>query len=109
MFLLWMIAAAHGRDNGQYAQTDPAIKRWIESLTDSKGAGCCATSDGFRPEEVEWDVDTGSYRVRINGQWLVVPDGAVIKTPNRIGYAIVWYWTDGGKINIRCFLPGTGA
>jgi hypothetical protein len=47
LFLLWAIAAAHGRDNGQYAQTDPAIKRW--------------------------HVDTG------------------------------------GKINIRCFLPGTGA
>jgi hypothetical protein len=107
--LVLVCVGSQARDNGQYAQTSPEIKRWVEGLTDSRGAGCCATADGFRPEEVEWDMTENAYRVMIDGQWFTVPDGAVVKEPNRIGYAIVWYWVDSGKINIRCFLPGTGA
>ncbi len=41
--------------------------------------------------------------------WIVVPDSAVIKGPNRIGYAIVWLYGslnfDGSRM-VRCFLPG---
>ncbi len=107
--LLVALAASHGRDRSQYAQTDPALKRWIEGLTDQKGRSCCATADGSQPEEVEWDTDTGHYRVRIGGQWHIVPDGAVIKQANRIGYAVVWYYFDNGELTIRCFLPGGGA
>ena len=101
--------ATHARDNGQYAQVSPDIKRWVEGLTDEKGRGCCATADGFRPEEVEWDMSENAYRVLISGQWFTVPDGAVIKQANRIGYALVWYYFDNGALTIRCFLPGSGA
>jgi hypothetical protein len=101
--------ATQARDNGQYAQVSPDIKRWVESLTDDKGRGCCATADGFRPEEVEWDMTANAYRVMIAGQWFTVPDGAVIKQANRIGYALVWYYIDNGAVSIRCFLPGSGA
>jgi len=101
--------ATQARDNGQYAQVSPDIKRWVESLTDNKGRGCCATADGFRPEEVEWDMTENAYRVMIAGQWFTVPDGAVIKQANRIGYALVWYYIDNGAVTIRCFLPGSGA
>ena len=73
-------AATHARDNGQYTQVAPDIKRWVEGLTDDRGRGCCATADGFRPEEVEWDMTDSAYRVMINGQWFKVPDGAVIKS-----------------------------
>src|SRR5919197_4861831 len=93
--------ATQARDNGQYAQVSPEIKRWVEGLTDDKGRGCCATADGFRPEEVEWDMSASAYRVKIDGQWFTVPDGAVIKEVNRIGYAIVWYFVDNGAITIR--------
>src|SRR5262245_30011896 len=101
--------ATQARANGRYSQVSPEIKGWVESLTDDKGRGCCATADGFRPEEVEWDMAESAYRVRINGEWFKVPDGAVIKEANRIGYAIVWYFVDNGALTIRCFLPGTGA
>jgi len=47
--------------------------------------------------------------VLISGQWFTVPDGAVIKQANRIGYALVWYYFDNGALMIRCFLPGSGA
>jgi hypothetical protein len=100
---------AQARDNGQYSQVPLDIKRWVEGLTDDKGRGCCATADGFRPEEVEWDMAENAYRVMINAQWFKVPDGAVIKESNRIGYAIVWYFIVDGALTIRCFLPGSGA
>ncbi len=101
--------ATQARDYGQYADVSPEIRSWVESLTDHQGRGCCATADGFRPEEVEWDMAQGAYRVMIGGQWFNVPDSAVITQPNRIGYALVWYYTDNGTIFIRCFLPGSGA
>ena len=102
-------AATQARDNGQYSQVSPDIKRWVEGLTDTQGRGCCATADGFRPDEVEWDIAENSYRVMIAGEWFTVPDGAVIKETNRIGYALVWYYVSNGSVFIRCFLPGSGA
>jgi hypothetical protein len=38
-----------------------------------------------------------------------VPDGAVLKGANRIGYALVWYYISNGQLFIRCFLLGSGA
>jgi hypothetical protein len=107
--MLLAAAATQARDNGQYAQVDPVIKRWVEGLTDHQGRGCCATADGFRPEEVQWDMAESAYRVMIGGKWFTVPEGAVITESNRIGYAIVWYYVNNGEVFIRCFLPGSGA
>ena len=112
LVVITLVLASFGtqaRDNGQYAQVSADIKRWVEGLTDEKGRGCCATADGFRPDEVEWDMSENAYRVLISGQWFTVPDGAVIKQANRIGYALVWYYFDNGALTIRCFLPGSGA
>jgi hypothetical protein len=102
------VAPAQVRDNGQYAEADPHIREWIRGLTNQKGEGCCDTADGY-PAEVEWDTQTGAYRVRIDGRWWPVPRDAVIAGPNRLGYAVVWYgrWPDGEPL-IRCFLPGSG-
>src|SRR5262245_35083911 len=75
LVVITLVLASFGtqaRDNGQYAQVSPEIKRWVESLTDEKGRGCCATADGFRPEEVEWDMTENAYRVMIAGQWFTV-------------------------------------
>ena len=38
-----------------------------------------------------------------------VPNDTVIREPNRIGRPVVWYYYDGGKVVIRCYLPGAGA
>jgi hypothetical protein len=111
-FIVFMafVPAADARDNGQYAQISPEIRKWVEGLTDDQGHGCCATADGFKPEQVEWDIQGSRYHVQISGAWYVVPDGALIKGPNRLGFAMVWYsFTDDGSMAIRCFLPGDGA
>jgi hypothetical protein len=111
-FLLSIAGDTSARDNGQYGNTDPAIKEWIQQLTDKTGQGCCATADGH-PAEYEWDTEGNRYRVRIEGEWYDVPPEALVDEPNKLGYATVWYWwdwsIDGKKTHhIRCFLPGPG-
>ena len=54
------------------------------------------------------------YQVRLEGQWVDVPDDAVLEVPNKYGRAVVWYsksWRSTvtgqeGGFYIRCFLPG---
>jgi hypothetical protein len=78
------------RDYGQYRNIDPAVRQWVEGLKDKSGQGCCETADGH-PAEYEWDIAGNRHRVRIEGEWYVVPVQAVIEGPNKLGYATVWY------------------
>jgi hypothetical protein len=103
------------KDDGRYAAQDPALHAWFDKLASSKGL-CCSFVDGVRVEDVDCDTAApgGGYRVRLDGQWIVVPDAAVVTEPNKFGPAVVWPYTDeaghaAGKIQIRCFLPGAGS
>ena len=109
VYLLIFAGVALARNQGQYAQTSPEIRDWIRGLKDKNGNGCCSTADGY-PAEVEWDTERERYRVRIGGQWYVVPPEAVIDGPNKLGYAVVWYVYDDeqGALKIRCFIAGAG-
>jgi hypothetical protein len=107
--ILALAAVSQARDYGQYENVPLEIKNWIESLRDAYGVHCCATADGYRPEEVQWDMAGNNYRVKVGSAWIVVPDSAVIKGPNRIGYAIVWLYGPQEYYEsavVRCFLPG---
>ena len=90
-------------------------KAWWDSLqAPGDGVPCCDIADGQKVEDVDWDTQRGPrgnlhYRVRLNGQWIVVPDGAVVSMPNRFGPAVVWPYRDGDRTKIRCFMPGAGA
>jgi hypothetical protein len=47
------------------------------------------------------------YRARVDGEWIDVPDEAVVTEPNKYGGAVVRSYKDSdGKMQIRCFLPG---
>jgi hypothetical protein len=97
------------RDDGHYASENPELHKWFDQLASAKGL-CCSFADGVSVENVDWDTLDGRYRVRIQGQWVVVPDAAVVTEPNRFGPAVVWPYQDGeGATQIRCFLPGAGA
>jgi hypothetical protein len=94
------------RNDGRFA--DSPLKPWFDRLASGKGL-CCSFADGFSVQDVDWDTQDGHYRVRIYGQWLVVPDAAVVTEPNRYGPAVVWPYRDGdGTTQIRCFMPGAG-
>jgi hypothetical protein len=95
------------RDDGRY--TGSPLKAWFDQLASGKGL-CCSFADGVSVEDVDWDTQDGRYRVRMQGQWFVVPESALVTEPNRFGPAVVWPYQDAaGATQIRCFLPGAGA
>jgi hypothetical protein len=94
-------------DDGRFANSQ--LKGWFDKLASGKGL-CCSFADGVSVQDVDWDTQNGSYRVRLNGQWVVVPDVAVVTEPNKFGPAVVWPYKDiDGATQIRCFIPGSGA
>jgi len=100
-------ASVSARDDGRYA--DSPLKPWFDQLASGKGL-CCSFADGVKVENVDWDTLDGRYRVRLNGQWFVVPDSALVTEPNKFGPAVVWPYRDqDGATQIRCFMPGAGA
>jgi hypothetical protein len=105
--LVSMPSGVSARDDGRYANSP--LKAWFDQLASKKGL-CCSFADGVSVEDVDWDSQDGRYRVRVGGQWIVVPDSAVVTEPNRFGRAVVWPYQDAdGTTQIRCFLPGAGA
>jgi hypothetical protein len=115
MKFLWVAAAliisatlvtgsATARDDGRYANSP--LKSWFDSLRSAKGL-CCSDADGSVVSDVDWESKDGHYRVRLEGQWVDVPDDAVITVPNRAGRTMVWPVKGASGISIRCFLPGS--
>jgi hypothetical protein len=102
LMLLAMPAVA--RDDGRYANSP--LKPWFESLRSEFGP-CCSDSDAFAVFDPDWESESGHYRVRIDGEWVVVPDGAVITQPNRAGRTMAWKHYIDGHPRVRCFMPGS--
>ena len=109
LFAALFVSHAYPRDiDGRYAQSP--LKPWFDSLKSGRGS-CCSDADGTALSDVDWDSHNGHYRVRIENQWVDVPDDAVIKEPNRSGVTMVWpvfYRSLGAvaRIEIRCFIVG---
>jgi hypothetical protein len=95
----------HARDpDGRYANSP--LKQWFDSLRSGKGP-CCSDADGSAVSDVDWESREGHYRVRLEGEWLDVPEDAVITEPNRVGRTMVWPIRGYGGLTIRCFMPGS--
>lgn len=95
------------RDDGRYA--NEPLHAWFDQLASGKGL-CCSFADGVKVEDVDWDTQDGRYRVRLQGEWIIVPEAALVTEPNCFGPAVVWPYMDAeGSTQIRCFLPGAGA
>ena len=92
------------RDDGRYA-TSP-LKPWFDTLKSGKGL-CCSNADGRAVSDPDWESRDGHYRVRLDGEWIDVPDEAVIKEPNRAGRTMVWPIQGAMGTSIQCFLPGS--
>jgi hypothetical protein len=94
----------HARDDGRYAGSP--LKPWFDSLKSGKGP-CCSDADGSAVSDVDWESKDGHYRVRLEGEWIDVPEDAVITEPNRIGRTMVWPLRGYLGVSIRCFMPGS--
>jgi hypothetical protein len=98
------LQGAIARDDGRNANSP--LKSWFDSLRSGKGP-CCSDADGFAVSDPDWDSLNGHYRVRLDGEWIDVPDDAVITEPNQFGRTMVWPVRGSWGTTIRCFLPGS--
>jgi hypothetical protein len=102
---------------GQYDSVDAPTRDWFKNQKSPKTGGlCCSEADG---EMVEEDIRNGVYWIRSNKtidnakiyrlttEWLEVPDEVVIKEPNQFGRAVAWYVFQNGRLQVRCFAPGS--
>jgi len=98
------VGTVQARDDGRYSQSP--LKPWFDSLKSGKGL-CCSDADGSAVSDPDWESKNGHYRVRIDNQWIDVPDDAVITEKNRVGRTMVWPFKGSLGISIRCFMPGS--
>jgi len=84
----------------------PELNGWYESLRSAKGP-CCDGTDAERVDDADWDTKDGHYRVRIDGEWVDVPNEAVVAGPNLAGRTMVWPYYLNGHPKARCFMPGS--
>jgi hypothetical protein len=99
LVLVMLATPAFGHDDGP-------LKSWFESLASQFGQ-CCSEADASVVQDPDWESERGHYRVRIDAEWVIVPDGAVITQPNRAGRTIVWKHYIDGHPRVRCFMPGS--
>jgi hypothetical protein len=104
IFLTIFVGVVHARDDGRYSQSP--LKAWFDGLRSGKGL-CCSDADGFAVSDPDWESNNGHYRVRVDNEWIDVPDDAVIAEPNRAGRTMVWPVRGSLGISIRCFMPGS--
>ncbi len=98
------IGAVQARDDSRYSLSP--LKPWFDSLRSGKGP-CCSDADGFAVLDPDWESKNGHYRVRVDNEWIDVPDDAVIAEPNRAGRTMVWPIKGSLGTSIRCFMPGS--
>ena len=84
-------SSVSARDDGRYANSP--LHAWFDQLASGRGL-CCSFADGLSIQDVDWDMQNGRYRVRLHGEWIFVPDAAVVAEPNRFGPAVVWPYMD---------------
>lgn len=110
--MILFYALGFAGDDGRHANSP--LKGWFDQLASEYGL-CCSVADGRTIDDPDIDMNGQHCResvcVRVDGNWLGVPEKAIVKSPNRYGRAVVWPMNNpaDGTIYVRCFLPGAGA
>ena len=55
----------------------PELNGWFDKLASGRGL-CCSLIDGVAVADPDWESRNGHYRVRLLGEWIDVPDDALI-------------------------------
>lgn len=107
LLLLSLLVPVH--DDGRYAASP--LKEWFDGLRSGNGP-CCSDADGSVVQDADWESVNDPrkpfvhYRVRLDGDWIDVPDIAVLSEPNLFGRTLVWPLRSYLGTTIRCFMPG---
>jgi hypothetical protein len=56
---------------------------WFNSLSSKKAGSCCSNFDGRPSPEAIVQTSDNHYQVMLEGQWIDVPDDAVLDVPNK--------------------------
>ena len=104
IFVSLLSGAVQARDDGRYSLSP--LKPWFDSLKSGKGP-CCSVADGLAIADPDWELKDGHFRVRIDNEWIDVPDDAVLTEPNRAGRTMIWPIKGSLGTTIRCFMPGS--
>jgi hypothetical protein len=103
--LIGASVAVRAMDSGQFENVPEPVRKWFKSVIAPNGVPCCDVSDGHR---TSYDMREGAFWVPIEGEWMRVPERAIIReSENPIGEAVVWYVRHRGAIIISCFVPGS--
>jgi hypothetical protein len=97
------IGTVQARDDGRYSLSP--LKPWFDGLRSGKGP-CCSDADGFALSDPDWESKSGHYLVRVDNEWIDVPDDAVITEPNRAGSTRGFAAKSEPGVAV-CLLPGT--
>ena len=74
-----LVGSVTARDlDGRYANSP--LKSWFDRLASGKGL-CCSMADGESVADPDWESKDGHYRVRLENNWIDVPDDALITEP----------------------------
>jgi len=92
-----MVAQAHDHEH-------PELNEWYMGLHAKGGAWCCDGNDAVTVDE--WATKDGHYIARVEGEWISIPDDAVVEGPNRAMQAKIWPKHMDGHPEARCFIPG---
>lgn len=101
-----IIAALLGATVAAHDHHYPELDNWYRSLQ-ANGVPCCSGHEATPLSDVEWRSHEGHYQVRLDDNWIDVPDKAIVKAPNLAGKTLVWVFNANGHPLVRCFLPGT--
>ena len=103
--LMCVSASVRAIDSGQYSNSPDHIRKWFKSVIAPNGVPCCDETDGHR---TSYDMREGAFWVPIEGEWMRVPERAIIRDAgNPVGEAVVWYVRHRGAIIISCFVPSS--
>src|SRR6266576_5972654 len=122
LVFLQLSTAAYGRDNGQWTNSDPTIKKWYQELMqpDVPTASCCGEADSYWADEMHTrdgknyavigddrdDAKLGRPHID-NGTEIEIPQNKLKwDRSNPTGHAIVFLST--GHF-VFCFVQGGGA
>src|SRR5262249_23962883 len=96
--LFLSLAPGKAFDRGQFENVPDNVRSWFKSVKGKNGIPCCDISDGHR---TDYDVRENTYWVPIDGNWMQVPQDAVVNgAANPTGDAVVWYVNRAGNVII---------